>query len=168
MNEALILLMLATITINVVAIWFLSSAANRYRSQQERIGELEAAVESQRKQLHGLKEYTESIHFHHEALSRSLRLHLHAAGLVYEPRFWRSYDAVVREKWPFEQKNWPYHLPRLGKTGKRMEDSADAQRVHDNWLTETRSGDYSQDPQQLIDTGYIDALNDRCNPKTED
>lgn len=167
MNEALILLILASITINVIAIWMLSSAAARSAAHTSQINQLRIGLQDSNAQIARLKEYVESIHFHHEAMSRSLRFHLHAAGLVYEPRLWRSYEAVVREKWPFEQKSWPYHLPLLGKPPHKRGEHDDESQVYDKWLTYARDGDYSSNFDQVIDTDYIHDLNERCAPTVD-
>ncbi|MFO7790269.1 MAG: hypothetical protein R6V32_06835 [Bacteroidales bacterium] len=111
MNEALVLILLASLTVNVIAIWRMTGAAARSMAERRRLDELTDMVERLASRQHRLKEYATSTHFHHDTMERSLRHHLHAAGLVHTDRVWHSYGALARANWPFDQKNWPYHLP---------------------------------------------------------
>lgn len=154
MNEALVLLLLASLAINVIAIWRLSATAARSTAHSLQISELGKAVRRQTSQLERLKEYTSSIHYHHDAMERSLRYHLHAGGMVYAPRLWQTYTGIVKADWPFEQKSWPYHLPALDNPDHSMDDEF-ALRRHEQWLMHPLTRTYHEKPGQKIDYGYI-------------
>lgn len=161
MNEALILLVLVSITVNVIAVWKLSTVTTRITAQAVRARELTGKLQDQANRLDRLQEYAENIHFHHDVMSRSLRFHLHAAGLVYEPRLWHSYDAIIRAEWPFDQKTWPYHLPMLDNPASRMDKPEDL-RAHDRWRKETGTETYHRHPRKVVDTHYIQDLDHVC------
>lgn len=167
MNEALVLLLLASLAINVIAIWRLSATAARATAHSLQISELGRAVRGQNSQLERLKEYTASIHYHHDAMERSLRHHLHAGGMVYAPRLWQTYTGIVTSDWPFEQKSWPYHLPALDNPDHRMDDEL-ALRRHDHWLMHPLTRSYHDQPGQRIDDDFIADMDHMINKKAED
>lgn len=167
MNEALVLLLLASLAINVIAVWRLSATVARTTTHSLQISELAKALRRQNSQLERLKEYTTSIHYHHDAMERSLRHHLHAGGMVYAPRLWQTYTSVVKADWPFEQKSWPYHLPTLDDPDHRMDDEASLRR-HGHWLTHPLTQSYHEEPGKRIDDDYIANMDHMINKKTED
>jgi hypothetical protein len=161
MSEALILMLLVSITINVIAIWKMSSAAARSTAHTVQVRELRKAIQNQASQMERYKEYAENIHFHHDVMSRALRFHLHAAGLVYEPRLWHSYDAIVKAEWPFDRKTWPYHLPMLDNPASRMDTPEDL-RAYQKWCEETGKGRYREQAPKVVDRDYIQNLDTVC------
>jgi len=161
MSEALILMLLVSITINVIAIWKMSSAAARATAHSVQVRELRKAIQNQNSQMDRLKEYAENMHFHHDVMLRAVRFHLHAAGLVYEPRLWHSYDAIVKAEWPFDQKIWPYHLPMLDNPASRM-DAPEDLRAYQKWCEETGQGHYREQVLEVVDRSYIQELDTLC------
>ncbi len=167
MSEALILILLVSITINVIAIWKMITAAARAAAHTVQMRELRKAIQNQASQMERYKEYAENIHFHHDVMSRALRFHLHAAGLVYEPRLWHSYDAIVKAEWPFDRKSWPYHLPMLDNPASRM-DAPEDLRAYEKWCKETAQGHYRDQVNTVIDRNYIQELDTVCAEYLED
>lgn len=167
MNEALVLLLLASLAINVIAIWRMSATVARATAHSLQISELGKALRRQNSQLERLKEYTASIHYHHDVMERSLRHHLHAGGMVYAPRLWQTYSSIVKADWPFEQKSWPYHLPALDNPDHAMDD-AFSLRCHEYWLEHPLVQSYHQQPEQRIDDDHITNLDHMVHKKAEE
>lgn len=166
MNEALVLLLIISLTINVIAIWRLSATTARAAAHAMQLSELDKSVRRQSSQLERLKEYTASIHYHHDTMERSLRHHLHAAGLVYTPRLWETYSAIVRDEWPFERKGWPYHLPALGSASRE----ADPENTdhYAAWRSHPAVQTYHETPQPRIDERFIDDMDQSIHHRVEE
>ncbi|MGM0634255.1 MAG: hypothetical protein ACQETO_13935, partial [Pseudomonadota bacterium] len=145
---------------NVIAIWRMTSAAARSVADRRRIDEMTDMVERLASRQHRLKEYATSTHFHHDTMERSLRHHLHAAGLVHTDRVWNSYGALARANWPFDQKNWPYHLPSLDRPAAPDETTAER---YARWRQHTAIQAYHQRPHECIDDRHIRIIDESVN-----